>query len=170
MCGALSERREPSRELAFALELWRETTRGLPRESLALHVCRGNWSPDESVALSGPYEPLLETLGASPFATLFLEMATARAGRLEDLLPLAPTHRLGIGLVNQKLDQPESETILVERIKRAAELFGPERILLNPDCGFATFATCPLAGREGAMARMRLLARCASKVRNELGY
>lgn len=170
MCGALSERREPSRELAFALELWRETTRGLPRESLALHVCRGNWSPDESVALSGPYEPLLETLGASPFATLFLEMATARAGRLEDLLPLAPTHRLGIGLVNQKLDQPESETILMERIMRAAELFGPERILLNPDCGFATFATCPLAGREGAMARMRLLARCASKVRNELGY
>ncbi len=169
MCGALSERREPARELAFALELWGKVADGLPRESTALHVCRGNWSPDESVALSGPYAPLLETLAASPFGTLFLEMATPRAGNLEDLAPLAASHRLGIGLVNQKLDQPEDRVNLIERIRRAAKLFHPQRLMLNPDCGFATFATCPLASRDAAMVRMRLLADCAAEVRRDMG-
>lgn len=169
MCGALSERREPGRELAFALELWGMVTEGLARDSLALHVCRGNWSPDESVALSGTYAPLLETLGASPFGTLFLEMATPRAGNLEDLVPLGATHRLGIGLVNQKLDLPEQRATLMGRIRRAAGLFDPGRVLLNPDCGFATFATCPLASRDAAMTRMRLLAECAAEVRVEMG-
>jgi 5-methyltetrahydropteroyltriglutamate--homocysteine methyltransferase len=58
---------------------------------------------------------------------------------------------------------------LIERIRLAAELFNPHRLMLNPDCGFATFATCPLAGRDAAMARMRLLADCAAQVRRELG-
>lgn len=169
MCGALSERREPAQELAFALDLWRRVTDGLPREHLALHVCRGNWSADESVALSGPYTPLLETFSQSPFGTLFLEMATPRAGALEDLSGLPSWMRLGIGLVNQKLDQPESVPMLLGRIRRAAQLFGPHRILLNPDCGFATFATCPLASREAAMRRMQILTECAQTVRGELG-
>ncbi len=50
MCGALSESAGPEHELAFAAELVNAVVDGLPRERLALHVCRGNWTPDESVA------------------------------------------------------------------------------------------------------------------------
>src|SRR6202012_872359 len=55
MCGALSESRGPEHELGFARDLVNAVTAGLPRERIALHMCRGNWTPDESVALTGSY-------------------------------------------------------------------------------------------------------------------
>ena len=48
MCGELSERLEPARELDFAAGLLTEVVRGLPRERLGLHVCRGNRTRDDS--------------------------------------------------------------------------------------------------------------------------
>jgi len=53
MCGALGERRGTDDELAFARDLLQEVTQGLPAERLAVHVCRGNWTPDERMALAG---------------------------------------------------------------------------------------------------------------------
>ena len=80
MCGALSERLEPGPELDFAVGLLNEVVRGLPQERLTLHVCRGNWTPDESAALSGGYEPLVDVLKRVDVGVLFLEFATPRAG------------------------------------------------------------------------------------------
>ena len=34
------------------------------RERVAIHICRGNWTRDESAALQGDYGPLLELLQA----------------------------------------------------------------------------------------------------------
>src|SRR5262249_54316180 len=39
MCGALGERRGAEEELAFATQLIREVTQGLPTERLGLHIC-----------------------------------------------------------------------------------------------------------------------------------
>ena len=64
MCGALSEKRDPAHELAFARDLLNAVTSGYPIERIALHICRGNWTPDESVALAGSYDPLVETMRA----------------------------------------------------------------------------------------------------------
>jgi len=62
MCGALSEKGDAQVELAFARELVNAVVAGFPRERTALHVCRGNWTPDESACLAGDYAPLLPTL------------------------------------------------------------------------------------------------------------
>ena len=83
MCGALSEKGDPRVELDFASALIAQVVAGLPRERLALHVCRGNWTPDERVALTGDYRPLLGFLGDLAVGTLFLEMATPRAGDID---------------------------------------------------------------------------------------
>lgn len=48
MCGALSESLGPEHELGFARDLMNAVVDGLPKERIALHVCRGNWTPDES--------------------------------------------------------------------------------------------------------------------------
>ena len=53
MCGALSEKLEAPVELDFAVGLLNEVVRGLPGERLGLHICRGNWTRDESAALPG---------------------------------------------------------------------------------------------------------------------
>jgi 5-methyltetrahydropteroyltriglutamate--homocysteine methyltransferase len=59
MCGALSEKKDAASELAFAQTLINAVVDGVPRSRTAMHVCRGNWTPDESAALHGDYEPLL---------------------------------------------------------------------------------------------------------------
>lgn len=62
MCGALGEKGEAKAELAFAEALINRVVAGLPSARLALHVCRGNWTPDERAALAGDYRPLLPLL------------------------------------------------------------------------------------------------------------
>lgn len=164
MCGALGERREADQELAFARELLQELTAGLPAERLAVHVCRGNWTPDETKALAGDYRPLLPLLSSLRVGTVVLELCTARAGELDALSGLRDDQRIGVGVINQKHQQLEAFGQVLERAQRAVELFGAERVLLNTDCGFATFADNPILTAELAEAKMRLLA----EVRDEL--
>ena len=80
MCGALSETEGPEHELGFARALVNAVVEGFPRERIALHVCRGNWTPDESVALSGSYAPLVPTLAGMKVGAYLLEACTPRAG------------------------------------------------------------------------------------------
>ena len=165
MCGALGEKKDTKSELEFAGELLRALFAGFPKDRLALHVCRGNWSRDETVALSGPYTPLIPLLRTLPVGTFLLEMATPRAGELEPLRDLPPGSRLGLGCVNQKLDRVDPVEDIVQRAEAAVALLGPDRVFLNPDCGFATFADNPLASAEVAEGKLGAIVHAARALR-----
>lgn len=165
MCGALGEKKDPQSELEFAGGLLRQLFEGFPKERLALHVCRGNWSRDETVALSGPYTPLIPLLRTLPVGTFLLEMATPRAGELEPLRDLPPGSRLGLGCVNQKLDRVDPVDDIIQRAEEAVALLGPDRVFLNPDCGFATFADNPLASAEVAEGKLGAIVHAARLLR-----
>ena len=165
MCGALSEKLEPGPELDFAVGLLNEVTRGLPTERLGLHVCRGNWTPDESAALAGDYTPLLDALSRAEVGTLFLELSTPRAGEAAVLRALPDDKRIAVGVVNQKLDAVESLEEVRGRIEQAVNLFGEERVLLTPDCGFATFADNPVSSARTAEAKLRAIVEARDRVR-----
>ena len=165
MCGALGEKQPVGPELAFARELLEATFDGCPPERLALHVCRGNWTPDEAQALSGSYAPLLELLSAVPVGTLVLEHRTSRAGDLELLRRLPDDRRVGVGVVNQKVAEVPAHADLVASIERAIDVLGRDRVLLNPDCGFATFADNPIVAAELAEAQLAALVRARDAVR-----
>jgi 5-methyltetrahydropteroyltriglutamate--homocysteine methyltransferase len=139
--------------------------RGLPRSRVGLHVCRGNWTRDEHVALAGDYRPLLPTLQALDVGTLFLELCTPRAGELEVLRELPADCRVGVGVVDQKQDRIETVEDVVARARRAVALFGPERVLLTPDCGFATFADNPITAPRVAEAKLRAMVEAAEVLR-----
>jgi 5-methyltetrahydropteroyltriglutamate--homocysteine methyltransferase len=125
----------------------------------------GNWSRDEAVAFSGPYTPLVPLFQTLPVGTFFLEMATPRAGDLEVLRDLLVGARIGLGVVNQKLDRVESVEEIIARTEAAIRLFGPERVQLNPDCGFATFADSPLASAETAERKLAMIVEAARELR-----
>jgi 5-methyltetrahydropteroyltriglutamate--homocysteine methyltransferase len=161
MCGALGEKGEPAAELAFAAELLRQVTEGLPRERLALHICRGNWTPDESAALRGDWTPLLDFVSSAPVGTLLLEMATPRAGDEAILDALPRDKRVGLGAVDQKLARVETVAEIIARVEPRIARFGVERLLLVPDCGFATFSDNPIAAPEVAEGKLRALADAA---------
>jgi 5-methyltetrahydropteroyltriglutamate--homocysteine methyltransferase len=59
----------------------------------------------------------------------------------------------------------ESPDEIVARAERAIHLFGVERVLLNPDCGFATFADNPIASAQVAEAKLTSLAQAAGVLR-----
>jgi 5-methyltetrahydropteroyltriglutamate--homocysteine methyltransferase len=163
MCGALSESLGPAHELGFARDLMNAVVDGLPRERIAMHVCRGNWTPDESVALAGSYAPLIETLAAMKVGAYLLEMCTPRAGEMEILRRLPDDARIGVGVVNQKHIETETVDDVAAKIARAVDLFGRERVLLHPDCGFATFADNPICAATSAEAKLAVITRAAAK-------
>ena len=164
MCGALSESLGPEHELGFARELVNAVVAGFPRERIGLHVCRGNWTPDETVALAGSYAPLIDTLAAMKVGAYLLEMCTPRAGELDVLRALPDNARIGVGVINQKRPEAESVEDVAAKIERAAALLGAERLLLHPDCCFATFADNPICGASLAEAKLAAVSRAAARI------
>ncbi len=169
MCGALSAKSDPDTELAFARDLVNAVVEGFPAERVALHMCRGNWTTDESKALAGDYRPLVGTLGALNVGTLFLELCTPRAGEMEVLRSLPDRLRIGVGLCNQKHARVEPLDEILRKGEQAIRLFGASRVLFNPDCGFATFADAPVNSSQIAEAKLRTLAEAARLLRERHG-
>jgi len=56
----------------------------------------------------------------------------------------------------------ETPAEIVAQARRAVEVFGADRVLLTPDCGFATFADSPVASARGAEDKLRAIARAAA--------
>lgn len=164
MCGALGEKKPIDEELAFARDLINAVVDGIAPERTALHVCRGNWSTDESVALAGDYRPLLPLFQQVKVGTLMLELATPRAGEIGVLRELPEDKRIGVGVVNQKHPRIESVDEIIEKAERGIALFGAQRMLLNPDCGFATFSDNPVASARIAEGKLRAIAQAAEKL------
>jgi len=165
MCGALSEKGDAAKELAFAESLVNAVVDGFPRSRLGLHVCRGNWTRDERAALAGDYRPLLPLLQRLHVGTFFLELCTPRAGEIDVLRDLPGDCRIGVGVVDQKQGRVETEAEILARARRAIDIFGPERVLLTPDCGFATFADNPITSPRVAEDKLRAIVGAARRLR-----
>ena len=165
MCGALSERKDPESELVFARNLINRVVEAVPRARTAMHMCRGNWTPDESAALRGSYEPLLPLLKKLQVGTLFLELCTPRAGEMAVLKDLPREFRIGVGVVNQKNRVVETVEEIVARGREAIRNFGADRVLLTPDCGFATFADNPVSSAAIAEQKLHAIAQASEILR-----
>jgi 5-methyltetrahydropteroyltriglutamate--homocysteine methyltransferase len=139
---------------------------GFPRERVGMHICRGNWTPDESTCLAGDYTPLVPTLRQIEVGTYFLELCTPRAGEVDVLRSLPDDRRIGVGVVNQKHARVESVEEIAAKAARAIDLFGVQRVLLNPDCGFATFADNPVASASVAQSKLAAIAGAARLLRD----
>jgi 5-methyltetrahydropteroyltriglutamate--homocysteine methyltransferase len=163
MCAALAARRDPAEELEFAVELVNRVVDGLGGVRTGLHICRGNWSRNEETLLRGSYEPLVPYLQRMKVQQLVLEYATPRAGEL-----IAVREKeLGLGVVNPRTAEIEPTQIIVARAKEALRLLPPERLFLNPDCGFGTFASRPLNAPEVAAKKVAAISEAASLLRRE---
>lgn len=113
----------------------------------ALHVCRGNYTKDESGLLKGSYAALSDFFSLVQPNVLMLEFSTPRAGEIKDLFIneyVSTQSSLGLGVVNPKSDTVESVDYIKGRIHEALKFLPPNKIWQNPDCGFATFEQRPM--------------------------
>jgi 5-methyltetrahydropteroyltriglutamate--homocysteine methyltransferase len=161
MCAALAARNDPAEELDFAVRLVNRVVEGVRGPRIGVHVCRGNWSRDETTLLTGGYHPLAAWLGRLHVDQLVLEYATARAG---DLMKFG-ARELGLGVINPRTDEVESSEAIIRTVKNALCFYRPEEIFLNPDCGFGTFSNRPMNTSEIAAAKMRAVVSAAATLR-----
>jgi len=161
MCAALAARRDPTEELEFAVSLINRVVEGVSGVRIGVHVCRGNWSRNEATLLRGSYAALAAYLDRLKVSQLVLEYATERAG---DLVRFEGKE-LGLGVVNPRTDAIETPDDIRRAIERALQHYAPERLFLNPDCGFGTFSNRPMNSTMVATAKLRAMAAAARALR-----
>ena len=171
MCAALSEKKDPTEELKFATKLIKSVISYAKDKGIlvSLHVCRGNWSRDESILLTGPYTPLLPLFEEILPNILTLEFSTPRAGEISSLFSsdlIRENCILGLGVMNPRTDEIESLEEIISRVKEVMKFIPKERIWLNPDCGFATFANRPVSTMDVIDKKLARLNEAKNSLRN----
>lgn len=164
MCAALASRNDPTEELEFAVGLINLVVEGLDGVRTGLHVCRGNWSRNESTLLRGNYAPLRPWFERLNVQQLVLEYATPRAG---DLLAFGDKE-LGLGAVNPRTDIVESREEVLARVREALHIIPKDKIFLNPDCGFGTFSARPMNDLTHIKGKLEVLTETARQLREEM--
>ena len=167
MCAALSEKSSPEEELTFAVDLINRVVEGVNGIKTGLHVCRGNWSRQETVLLQGAYDPLIPYFSRMQVQQLVLEYATERAGSVEVLGNLPPDKEIGLGVCNPRSAEIESVNFIVGKVKTLLRYRQPDQIYLNPDCGFGTFAERPVNTADVTAQKLQALHQAAAALRAE---
>jgi len=167
MCAALPSRKDPTEGMKLAVKWMNEVVEGISGVRFGVHICRGNWSRKEEVLMKGNYGPMLPYLMQMNIDQLVLEFATPRAGEMEVFKEYAEQKEIGLGVVNPRTDDIEAPELIVQRVKNALKFFPPEKIFLNPDCGFGTFAERNVNNAEVATKKMHAIAQAAAILRKE---
>jgi len=68
--------------------------------------------------------------------------------------------------VNPKSSVVEADDAIRQKADRAIQLFGLDRVFLNPDCGFDTFSDNPVNTAEIAEQKLAAICRVAADLRS----
>lgn len=98
-----------------------------------------------------------------------LEHSTPRAGEIEIVGRALAGREIGLGVVNPRTDEVESPAAIVARVEEALRWFPPDRIFLNPDCGFGCFANRCVNDEDRATAKTRSMAEATAMLRSRSG-
>jgi 5-methyltetrahydropteroyltriglutamate--homocysteine methyltransferase len=101
----------------------------------AVHLCFGNYGGQ--TVQRGEWGALTSFLNALHVDHLVLEMAHRQAHELEALKDVDPRIRLGIGVVDVKVNRVETAEEIAHRLDCAERTLGLGRVgWIHPDCGF----------------------------------
>ena len=105
------------------------------RGSKAVHLCFGNYGGQ--TIQQGFFRELLPFFNALDADHLILEFARRGYDEMEVFRDLKPSIAVGVGVVDVKDNEVETPERIAQRIERAIEVLGEERVKwVHPDCGF----------------------------------
>jgi 5-methyltetrahydropteroyltriglutamate--homocysteine methyltransferase len=108
------------------------------RGEKAVHFCFGNYGGQ--TIQQGNWKKLINFLNQLHADHLVLELAHRPESDLDALKEIDERIKLGIGVIDIKVNHIETPEEVARRIERAAEKLGKERIAyVHPDCGFWMF-------------------------------
>ena len=85
----------------------------------------------------GGFGPILDHLNRLRVGHLTMEFTAPGTGEFEVLAGLREDFEIGLGCVSVQPGEVDPPERIVERVAQAIKYIAPERIVLNPDCGFA---------------------------------
>lgn len=129
---------DPDAAAAFAVDMINEVVSGVGGIKIAVHLCRraGGRARGE-VAHGGGYGPIIRHLNRLKVHHLTMEFTTPSAGDMEVFKELREDLEIGLGCVDVTPGKIDSAETIAARVRQALKFLAPERITLNPDCGFA---------------------------------
>jgi len=119
---ALSARAD---ELPLVVRAVGAVTKGLKAKTI-LHTCYGN------------YDEIFSYLNRLPVDQLDLEMSNSGLDLLERFAQEPLRKEIAFGVVDVHSHVVEPKEVVVERIERALQVFGPQKLTIDPDCGLKT--------------------------------
>ena len=127
---------DPDREADYCVGLLNDIFAGVEGVTLAIHLCRRNKARAGWVG-EGGYGPIIDTLKRLHVNQYVMEFTIPAAGDLDVLKELPEDTTVGLGCVDCRGEHIDTPDEIVTRVEQALQYLPPERIALNPDCGFA---------------------------------
>jgi len=129
---------DPDAAAAFAVDMINEVVSGVTGIKIAVHLCRraGGRARGEACHCGG-YGPIIKDLNRLQAHHLTMEFTAPQAGDMAVFRELREDFEIGLGCVDVTPGKIDSAATIAARVRKATEFVAPERITLNPDCGFA---------------------------------
>jgi 5-methyltetrahydropteroyltriglutamate--homocysteine methyltransferase len=133
-----SEYDDADRAADFAVDMDNQVVDGVKGVKLAVHLCRRAGARARGEAHHrGGYDPILNQLGRLKVDHITMEFTSPGAGDMSVFKRLPENIEIGLGCLSCQPGQIDSVETIVGRVESALKHVAPERITLNPDCGFA---------------------------------
>ena len=129
---------DPDQAADFSVDMNNQLIEGIEGVTMAVHLCRragARARGDEDH--SGGFEKIMPQLGRLRAGHITLEFTTPGAGEMSVLEQLRDDVQVGLGCVSCLPGQVDSADTIVGRVEAALQYIEPQRLTLNPDCGFA---------------------------------
>jgi 5-methyltetrahydropteroyltriglutamate--homocysteine methyltransferase len=152
------------RQFPEALAAINRVVEGLQAE-VHLHCCHSVYKRRSDV--SGDYKPILPRLREAKVDRVNLEFAYPGTGDVSDLKLLPENLGVGLGVIDVRSARLQSVEEIEALAAAAVKVIAPERIALNPDCGFAPDAGEPPTIDE-AFEKLSRLTTAAGRLRQHL--
>lgn len=141
------------------LELYNAAVEGV-QAKIALHICFGNLGSRPR----GPrrYAPLFPTFHQARTDQFVLEFANREMKEIEQVQEFCGEREVGLGVVDIKSFYVEPVEEIAARIREALQYVAPEKVFINPDCGFFQLP------RWLSVLKLRRMVEATQLVRREL--
>jgi 5-methyltetrahydropteroyltriglutamate--homocysteine methyltransferase len=155
----------PDAAADFAVDMINQVVDGISGIKLAVHLCRraGARARGEH-SHGGGYGPIIPHLNRLKVHHLTMEFTAPDTGDMTVFGQLRQELEIGLGCVDVTPGRIDSADTIADRVRQAAKHLAPDRITLNPDCGFAPGsgavvsmdeAYCKLCNQSQAAALLR---------------
>jgi 5-methyltetrahydropteroyltriglutamate--homocysteine methyltransferase len=129
---------DADRAADFAVDMDNQVVAGFDDVRLAVHLCRRAGARARGEAQhQGGYDPIMPQLRRLDVGHITMEFTTPGVGEMSVFRELPEDVEIGLGCVSCLPGEIDSVETIVARVEQALEHVAPERITLNPECGFA---------------------------------